>query len=426
MADTTTTNFGLTKPEVGASADTWGTKINANLDTLDTAVFARLLLSGGTMTGALTLSADPSSALHAATKQYVDNLAVNVGKRGTVRAATTANITISTALNNADTLDDVTLATGDLVLVKNQSAPAENGVYVVGVSPARSSEFDTYNEHAGALIVVQEGTAGADTMWLCTSNVGGTINVTSVAFSQFTTTIADNSITNAKLADVATATIKGRTTAGTGDPEDLTAAQAAALLPAVVGDSGSGGTKGLVPAPSAGDAAANKFLKASGAWAVAATGATYLADQATTSGLTKDFTIPAGAKKVTVFLNGVSTSGSGNPGIVLGDSGGVEVTGYVSTNAQLTQADAAVVVSQESTYFGVWDSVAANTVSGIITLTKLNTTNQWFISGQVADYTGLSVFIPAGAKTLSAELTTVRITADGDTFDAGSISVSWE
>jgi len=82
-----------------------------------------------------------------------------------------------------------------------------------------------------------------------------------------TATVADDSITNAKLANVATATFKGRTTAGTGDPEDLTATQATALLNNVVGDSGSGGTKGLVPAPASGDAAANKFLKADGTWA---------------------------------------------------------------------------------------------------------------------------------------------------------------
>jgi hypothetical protein len=76
---------------------------------------------------------------------------------------------------------------------------------------------------------------------------------------------------NSKLADVATSTFKGRTTAGTGSPEDLTSTQATALLNNFVGDSGSGGTKGLVPAPAAGDAAADKFLKANGNWVTPAT-----------------------------------------------------------------------------------------------------------------------------------------------------------
>jgi hypothetical protein len=79
--------------------------------------------------------------------------------------------------------------------------------------------------------------------------------------------IANNAVTNAKLAQVATATIKGRTTAGTGNIEDLTVAQATAMLNAMVGDTGAGGVKGLVPAPVAGDAAAGKFLKADGTWA---------------------------------------------------------------------------------------------------------------------------------------------------------------
>jgi hypothetical protein len=79
-------------------------------------------------------------------------------------------------------------------------------------------------------------------------------------------TIANDAVSNAKLSNVATATLKGRATAGTGDPEDLTPAEAAALLPTFVGDSGLGGTKGLVPAPAAGDATAGKFLMADGSW----------------------------------------------------------------------------------------------------------------------------------------------------------------
>jgi hypothetical protein len=76
-----------------------------------------------------------------------------------------------------------------------------------------------------------------------------------------------DSVTNAALADMAQATLKGRAAgAGTGDPTDLTGTQATVILDAMVGDSGSGGTKGLVPAPGAGDAAGNKFLKANGTW----------------------------------------------------------------------------------------------------------------------------------------------------------------
>lgn len=106
--------------------------------------------------------------------------------------------------------------------------------------------------------------------------VGSAGNVaTSVAMSGDATivaagtlTVANDAISNAKLANMAESTIKGRAvSAGTGDPTDLTATQATAILNAFVGDSGSGGTKGLVPAPASGDAAANKFLKADGNWA---------------------------------------------------------------------------------------------------------------------------------------------------------------
>jgi hypothetical protein len=58
---------------------------------------------------------------------------------------------------------------------------------VVDVSPTRSVEFNTFDEHPGALIVVQEGTVNAETVWLCTSNVGGTLNTTPITFSQSST-----------------------------------------------------------------------------------------------------------------------------------------------------------------------------------------------------------------------------------------------
>lgn len=83
--------------------------------------------------------------------------------------------------------------------------------------------------------------------------------------SPVATTITSGVVTNAKLANVSTATFKGRTTAGTGSPEDLTVTQATALLNVFGGDSGSGGLKGLVPATVSGDA--TKVLKGDGTWA---------------------------------------------------------------------------------------------------------------------------------------------------------------
>lgn len=87
-----------------------------------------------------------------------------------------------------------------------------------------------------------------------------------IAYSKLNLT---GSILNSDLANMAQSTFKGRAaSSGTGAPVDLTATQATAILNNFVGDSGSGGTKGLVPAPAAGDAASNKFLSANGSWIV--------------------------------------------------------------------------------------------------------------------------------------------------------------
>ena len=96
-----------------------------------------------------------------------------------------------------------------------------------------------------------------------------------VSGSGATWTIDNDTVTNAKLANMATATFKGRTTAGTGDPEDLTATQATALL-----DSFSGSTKGLVPASSGGTAS---FLRADGSFSTIAYPVTIFATTAPTA-----------------------------------------------------------------------------------------------------------------------------------------------
>lgn len=145
-------------------------------------------LTGGTISGlavASTMAGDPTTALQIATKQYVDGLLAGLGKRSTVRAASTANVVIASALENGDTLDGVTLATGDNVLLKDQTDPAENGIYTVVASGAASRDdlFDTYDEHPGSLININEGTANDNALYQCTSNEGGTLGTTAIAYS---------------------------------------------------------------------------------------------------------------------------------------------------------------------------------------------------------------------------------------------------
>jgi hypothetical protein len=112
----------------------------------------------------LTSVAAPTSGSDAANKSYVDSVAEGLKPKTAARAATTANIVIATALNSGDVIDGVTLANGDRVLVKDQTAAEANGIYIVGATPARSTDFDSLSpidEINGALVAIQEGTANA-------------------------------------------------------------------------------------------------------------------------------------------------------------------------------------------------------------------------------------------------------------------------
>jgi hypothetical protein len=104
---------------------------------------------------------------------------------GRARVATTASINLASA---PATIDGVTLAAGERVLVKNQAAPAANGVYVwngVGVPMTRALDYAVYDNLANGLITVDQGTTHADTLWYCTSNAGGTLNTTAVTYVAF-------------------------------------------------------------------------------------------------------------------------------------------------------------------------------------------------------------------------------------------------
>jgi len=141
-------------------------------------------LSAGSFdfSSATVLVATPSASSHAATKGYVDSVAQGLYWKDAVKAATTANITLS----GTQTIDGVSLSAGDRVLVKNQTNSYENGIYVVDASAwSRSSDMNAASEFSGAAVFVQQGTTWADVGFVCTSEVV-TVGTDAVAFAQFT------------------------------------------------------------------------------------------------------------------------------------------------------------------------------------------------------------------------------------------------
>lgn len=137
----------------------------------------------------ITNLTDPTNPQDAANKRYVDAAVVGIDWKPSVRVATTAAITLATALENGDTLDGVTLATGNRVLVKNQTDATENGIYVVAASgaPTRSTDADTAAEITASFAVfVEEGTVNTDSGWVLTNNGTITVGTTALTFTQFT------------------------------------------------------------------------------------------------------------------------------------------------------------------------------------------------------------------------------------------------
>lgn len=298
---------------------------------------------------------NPTGAQDAATKDYVDSALQGLKPKQAARVATTAALSLATDLENGDVVDTVTLVTGDRVLVKNQSSPSENGIYIVSASGAasRATDFDSLtpiDEINGAYTFVRQGSqSGTSFVVSAVVSILGTDPITFVHFNDATTLVGGDMITvtgvtasvdlatvsglessnpgnnagqlrvklessnpslqidgsnqlgskldaagtitsgasgltvgtdnttiekssnalrikdagvsNAKLANMATQTFKGRTTAGTGAPEDLTATQATAMLNLFAQD-----LKGLASGPTAAEIAANKFLRADNTW----------------------------------------------------------------------------------------------------------------------------------------------------------------
>ena len=151
----------------------------------------------------ITSLADPSAATDAATKQYVDNLVNGLAWKAPVRAATVTAGTLASSFANGQVIDGVTLATGNRILIKDQAAGAENGIYVVAASgaPTRATDMDVTAEAVNnTTVMIQEGTTLADKSYTLTNNGAITLGSTALTWAQVgggsgSTYVAGNGLT---------------------------------------------------------------------------------------------------------------------------------------------------------------------------------------------------------------------------------------
>ena len=134
---------------------------------------------------------NPGVAQDAATKAYVDNSVQGLDAKQSCKAATTGS-SITLAGSAPSTLDGVTLAANDRVLVKDQSGTTQNGIYTVSTlgtgangTWTRAVDADTWLEFPGAFTWVEQGTVNADTGWVCTVDQGGTLGTSAITWTQF-------------------------------------------------------------------------------------------------------------------------------------------------------------------------------------------------------------------------------------------------
>lgn len=179
-------NFGL----AGIGSDVQFGKGGGRLIYDSSSSFFKFTTDGSTL-AQIRVATTPSDANDVASKSYVDGAVTGLDVKNSVRAATTAAGTLASDFENGDTIDGVTLATGDRILIKDQADGSENGVYTVNASgaPTRATDFDADAEvTAGAFFFVEEGTTNADSGFVLSTNDDITVGTTALTFTQFSGT----------------------------------------------------------------------------------------------------------------------------------------------------------------------------------------------------------------------------------------------
>ena len=134
-------------------------------------------------------SGDFTGSTMAVNKEYVDSVASGLDVKDSVRVASTGNVDLANDVYNGVTVDGVVLATGDRILLKDQTTGSENGIYIVGANAAaiaRSTDMDDNAEvTSGLFTFVEAGSSNADAGFVLTTDGSITVGTTAIAFSQF-------------------------------------------------------------------------------------------------------------------------------------------------------------------------------------------------------------------------------------------------
>lgn len=176
-----------------------GTQAASTISDFDTQVRSNRLDQLANPTGSVNLNsqklinvANPTLGTDAANKNYVDSASQGLTVKASVKAASTANVTLS----GPQTVDTVSVVASDRVLIKNQDTASQNGLYTVQSGAwTRTSDSDTWDELVSAYVFVEQGSINANSGWVCDILSGGTLDSTSVTWIQFSqagTTTASN------------------------------------------------------------------------------------------------------------------------------------------------------------------------------------------------------------------------------------------
>jgi hypothetical protein len=378
MATQAELDAGITTAE--ARANHTGSQTASTISDFDTQVRTSRLDQLAAPTGPVPLNsqkltgvADPTTNQDAATKAYVDALVQGIRWKAPVRAASTANVSL-TAPGAA--IDGVTLASGDRVLLKDQTTAADNGLYVwTGASSTltRTTDADTATEVTQAATFVMEGTANSDKLFVNSTNAPITLGTTALTFVTFSSAVgallASNNLSD--LGSVATA----RTNLGLGTAAtQASTAFAAAAHKANHEVGGSDPFTGIVPgsafAPGGltGATAATRFVGGTAASAPAS-GTFALGDFVITQSGSMYICTVAGTPGTWTQVSG-GGGGMTNPMTTAGD---IIIGGTSGTPTRLAKgSDSYVLTMDPTTHLPVWAAATGGGGTGTSALPMIS------------------------------------------------------